>query len=62
MVIVGFKLLGGAEHQDQPGLLPEAVLVKFHDPHVSCIYSYLGMVMKLSKFDRYQPNSLPNKV
>ena len=38
-VIVGFKWSGVAEHQDQPGLLPEAVLVKFHDPHVSRIYS-----------------------
>ena len=38
-VIVGFKWSRGAEHQDQPGLLPEAVLVKFHDPCVSRIHS-----------------------
>ena len=38
-VIVGFKWSGGAEHQDQPGMLPEAVLVKFHDPRAGCIHS-----------------------
>ena len=38
-VVVGFKWSGVAEHQDQPVLLPEAVLVKFHDPHVSRIHS-----------------------
>ena len=30
---------GDAEHQDQPGMLPEAVLVKFHDSHVGRIHS-----------------------
>ena len=38
-VIVGFKWLDGADHQAQPGLLPSAVLVKFHDPRVACIHS-----------------------
>ena len=38
-VIVGFKWSDGADHQDQPGLLPAAVLVKFHDPHVGQIHS-----------------------
>ena len=38
-LIVGFKWLDGADHQAQPGLLPSAVLVKFHDPRVGCIHS-----------------------
>ena len=38
-VIVGFKWSRGAEHQDQPGMLPEAVLVKFHDSRVGRIHS-----------------------
>ena len=38
-VIVGFKWLDGADHQAQPGLLPSAVLVKFHDPRVGRIHS-----------------------
>ena len=37
--IVGFKWSGGADHQDQPGMLPAAVLVKFHDPRVGRIHS-----------------------
>ena len=37
--IVGFKWPDGADHQDQPGLLPAAVLVKFHDPRVGRIHS-----------------------
>ena len=32
--IVGFKWSGSADCQDQPGMLPAAVLVKFHDPRV----------------------------
>ena len=36
-VIVGFKWSDGADHQDQSGMLPAAVLVKFHDPHVGRI-------------------------
>ena len=40
-VIVGFKWLDGADHQAQPGLLPSAVLVKFHDPRVGRIHSIL---------------------
>ena len=39
MVIVGFKWSGGAEHQDQPGLLPEAVLAKFHI-HMSVAFTH----------------------
>ena len=38
-VIVGFRWPGGADHQIRPGLLPEAVLVKFHDPRVGRIHS-----------------------
>ena len=38
-VIVGFKWSDGADHQDQPGMLPAAALVKFHDPRVGQIYS-----------------------
>ena len=37
--IVGFKWSDGADHQDQPGMLPTAVLVKFHDPCVGQIHS-----------------------
>ena len=37
--IVGFKWSVGADHQDQPGMLPAAVLVKFHDPCVGHIHS-----------------------
>ena len=37
--IVGFKWSGGVDHQDQPGMLPAAVLVKFHDPRVGRIHS-----------------------
>ena len=37
-VIVGFKWSDGPDHQDQPGMLPAAVLVKFHDPCVGRIY------------------------
>ena len=32
--IVGFKWSGSADRQDPPGMLPAAVLVKFHDPCV----------------------------
>ena len=38
-VIVGFKWSDGVDHQDQPGMLPAAVLVKFHDPRVGRIHS-----------------------
>ena len=38
-VIVGFKWSGGADHQDQPGMVLTAVLVKFHDPCVGQIHS-----------------------
>ena len=37
--IVGFKWSDGADHQTQPGILPAAVLVKFHDPRVGRIHS-----------------------
>ena len=37
--IMGFKWLNGGDHQDQPGMLPAAVLVKFHDPRVGRIHS-----------------------
>ena len=37
--IARFKWSGGADHQDQPGMLPIAVLMKFHDPRVGCIHS-----------------------
>ena len=37
--IVGFKWSDGADRQAQPGILPAAVLVKFHDPRVGCIHS-----------------------
>ena len=37
--IVGFKWSDGADHQAQPGILPAAVLVKFHDPRVGRIHS-----------------------
>ena len=37
--IVGFKWSNGADHQDQAGMLPAAVLVKFHDPRVGRIHS-----------------------
>ena len=37
--IVGFKWSNGVDHQDQAGMLPAAVLVKFHDPRVGCIHS-----------------------
>ena len=39
MAPMGFKWSGGADHQDQPGMLPAAVLVKFHDPRVGHIHS-----------------------
>ena len=38
-VIVGFKWSDGTDHQDQPGMLPAAVLVKFHDPCMGRIHS-----------------------
>ena len=37
--IVGFKWSDGADHQAQPGILPAAVFVKFHDPCVGRIHS-----------------------
>ena len=37
--IVGFKCSGGADHPNHPGILPAAVLVKFHDPRVGRIHS-----------------------
>ena len=37
--IVGFKWSDGADDQAQPGILPAAVLVKFHDPRVGRIHS-----------------------
>ena len=37
--IVGFKWSDGANHQAQPGILPAAGLVKFHDPRVGRIHS-----------------------
>ena len=37
--IVGFKWSGSADCQDQPGMLPATVLVKFHDPHMGRIHS-----------------------
>ena len=37
--IVGFKWSDGADHQAQPGILPAAVFVKFHDPRVGRIHS-----------------------
>ena len=37
--IMGFKWSNGGDHQDQPGMLPAAVLVKFHDPRVGRIHS-----------------------
>ena len=37
--IVGFKWSDGEDHQAQPGILPAAVLLKFHDPRVGCIHS-----------------------
>ena len=30
--VVGFKWSDGADHQAQPGILPAAVMLKFHDP------------------------------
>ena len=38
-MIVGFKWSDGADHQDQSGMLPAAVLVKFHDPRVGLFHS-----------------------
>ena len=65
--IVGFKWSGSADHQDQPGMLPAAVLVKFHDPHAIMWaeftpYQYLDVIVKQLKSNLYQPNSLLNKV
>ena len=37
--IVGFNWSDGADHQHQPGALPSAVLVKFHDSRVGRIHS-----------------------
>ena len=37
--IVGFKWSNGADHEDQAGMLPAAVLVNFHDPHLAYIHS-----------------------
>ena len=37
--IVGFKWSGSADCQNLPGMLPVAVLVKFHDPRVGRIHS-----------------------
>ena len=37
--IVGFKWSDGADHRAQPGILPAAMLVKFHDPRVGRIHS-----------------------
>ena len=37
--VVGFKWSDGADHQTQPGILPAAVLVKFHDLRVERIHS-----------------------
>ena len=37
--VVGFKWSDEADHQAQPGILPAAVLVKFHDPRVGRIHS-----------------------
>ena len=37
--VVGFKWSDGADHQTQPGILPAAVLVKFHDLCVGRIHS-----------------------
>ena len=37
--IVRFMGLNCADHQEQAGMLPAAVLVKFHDPRVRHIHS-----------------------
>ena len=51
-VIVGFKWSGGAEHQDQPGMPPEAVLVKFHDPRVGRIHSICDQICQKGSYTR----------
>ena len=61
--IVGFKWSDGADHQDQPGILPAAVLVKFHDPRVGRItlYKCQVVIVKLLKLHQFQSNSLLSK-
>ena len=58
---VGFKWSDGPDHQAEPGILPAAVLAKFHDPRVGHIHSIQvpgcdGGVVEI------MPNSLPSKV
>ena len=50
--------------QAQPGILPAAVFVKFHDPRVGRIHSIpvLGCDSEAVKLGQYQLNSLPSKV
>ena len=38
-VVMAFRWPGGSDNQGQPGSLPTAVLVKFHDPRVGRIHS-----------------------
>ena len=33
-MVVGFSWPDGAQHQSEPGTLPDSVLVKFHDARV----------------------------
>jgi len=37
-MVVGFNWPDGAQHQSEPGALPDSVLVKFHDAHVGQIH------------------------
>ena len=61
--IMGFKWSNGGDHQDQAGMLPAAVLVKFHDPRVGRIsVPVLVVIWKLLKLDPYLLNSMLSKV
>ena len=37
-MVVGFKWPDGAQHQSEPGALPDSVMVKFHDARVGRIH------------------------
>ena len=62
--IVGFKWSDGADHQAQPGILPAAVFVKFHDPRVGRIHSIPvpGCDSEAVEIRPIPVNSLPSKV
>ena len=55
--IVRFKWSYGADHQAQPGILPAAVLVKFHDPRVASSLSLLPSYSLLILFEITSPSS-----